>query len=209
MKTLKTIVITIIVAVLAAIAYAYSGLHDVRATTRHGAVAEWVLSTTVEKSVARRAKEVDVPDLEDERLRLAGINDYEAMCVDCHGAPGKDAAPVGEGLNPHPPDLGDAAEEHTAAELFWITKHGVRMTGMPAWGRTHDDEDLWPVVSFMQALPTLDAAGYQAMLERAKGMGHHAGEEDAHEHSHGEETEQSDPVSGAGDHDHHDHDHAH
>ena len=45
---------------------------------------------------------------------------------------------------------------------------------MPAWGATHDDEALWPVVAFMMALPKLDAEGYQALLESAENAGHHA-----------------------------------
>ena len=193
MRTLKTILITIVLALLAGIAYVYSGFHDVSATTRHNRFASWGLSMTVDKSVARRAKEVAVPDLDDETLRLTGINDYEAMCVDCHGAPGKDAAAVGEGLNPSPPDLAHSAQELSAAELFWVTKHGIRMTGMPAWGRTHDDKDLWPVVAFMQALPKLDEKAYRSMLAKAEGLGHHPPQDDA----------------GTDDHAHGDHDHSH
>ena len=67
----------------------------------------------------------------------------------------------------------------TPAELFWVTKHGIRMTGMPAWGATHDDDALWPVVAFMTALPQLDGVGYKTLLEKADGIGHHATDEGA------------------------------
>jgi len=67
----------------------------------------------------------------------------------------------------------------TPAELFRVTKHGIRMTGMPAWGATHDDDALWPVVAFMTALPQLDADGYKALLAKAGGIGHHASDEGA------------------------------
>ena len=67
------------------------------------------------------------------------------------------------------------------AELFWVTKHGIKMTGMPAWGATHDDEALWPVVALMTELPHLDAARYRALLASAGDMGHHeVGNDDGH-----------------------------
>ena len=55
-----------------------------------------------------------------------------------------------------------------------MTKNGIKMTGMPAWGVTHDDDAIWPVVAFITKLPELDATQYQALLAHAKGMGHHA-----------------------------------
>jgi hypothetical protein len=81
----------------------------------------------------------------------------------------------------------------TAAELFWVTKHGIRMTGMPAWGRTHEDDTLWPVVALMTALPELDAAEYDDMLNRAEGLGHHAGDAAENGHAHGVDDENQAP----------------
>ncbi len=48
---------------------------------------------------------------------------------------------------------------------------------MPAWGATHDDDSIWPVVAFMRKLPGLDKAGYEEMLNNAAGYGHHAADE--------------------------------
>ncbi len=175
---MKTIVMTIVVSALltlaVAVAFIYSGVYDVSASTQHSAVSNWAMATTMRFSVARRAKGLDVPDLSDKALQLAGVNDFEAMCVGCHGAPGKQPGSTGQGLNPAAPDLQQIASERTPAELFWVTKHGIRMTGMPAWGATHDDDALWPVVALMTALPDLDATTYQNLLGRAEGQGHHA-----------------------------------
>jgi hypothetical protein len=139
-----------------------------------------------------------VPDLDDEALVLAGINDFDSMCIDCHGAPGKSPAAVGQGLNPSAPDLAESAGEMTPAELFWVTKHGIRMTGMPAWGATHDDGSIWPVIAFMTKLPGLDEAGYLEMLNAAMGHGHHSDDSVVEEHS---QTE-SDEAAGSESHDH-------
>ncbi|MDH5621663.1 MAG: cytochrome c [Gammaproteobacteria bacterium] len=190
MKTiLKTIVATLSLTGAAAVAYVYSGLYDVSASTPHSGLANWAMSTTMRASIERRAGDIPVPNVNDDALIRAGVNDFEAMCVDCHGAPGKARGPVGKGLNPQAPDLREAAQQRTPAELFWATKHGIKMTGMPAWGATHDDESLWPVVALMVALPELDAKSYGELLASAEGHGHHSNdntEGSAMPHDHGE-----------------------
>ncbi len=97
---------------------------------------------------------------------------------------------MGQGLNPPAPDLAEEAAEMTPAELFWVTKNSIRMTGMPAWGATHDDESIWPVVAFMTRLPDMDESAYQELLASAEGQGHHAEDAAGEEHSH-DETEES------------------
>lgn len=172
MKTLTTVLIAGLVAVIGAIGFAYSGIYDVGADSPHGGLAAWLLSTTSHASVERRASGVTVPDLSGPELLAAGASDFDAMCAGCHGAPGREPGAVGAGLNPRPPDLAQAALHMTPAELFWVTKHGIKMTGMPAWGVTHDDAALWPVVAFMTRLPELEADAYRSLV--ASALGHHA-----------------------------------
>lgn len=199
---MKTILVTLGVAALAAsvavLLFVYSGIYDVSASSPHGSVSRWLLETTTHVSVERRADQVEVPALDDRSMVLAGVNDFEQMCVQCHGSPGKVPGAVGQGLNPPAPALSESAAEMTAAELFWITKHGIRMTGMPAWGATHEDDALWPVVAFMATLPDLDQAAYAEMLESAAGLGHHANDagrtsdsQTGHESPHTHDDDQS------------------
>jgi mono/diheme cytochrome c family protein len=176
MKTVTTVVVVVLVVVASALAMIVSGFYHVGASVPHGGFTSWALHTTMARSVARRAADIPVPDLSTEEMRLAGINDFEAMCAVCHTAPGTQASGLARGLNPPAPDLAQSAEELSPQELFWVTKHGIRMTGMPAWGTTHSDEEIWPVVAFMRTLPGLRVAQYREMLEAAKGRGHHAGE---------------------------------
>ena len=187
---LLIVLIIAIIAVLGTIGFAYSGIYNVGASVSHGGFVDWLLSTTSHASIERRAGEIEVPDLDSEDLVLAGINDFDSMCAACHGGPGKDPEAMGQGLNPPAPDLAKEAADMTPAELFWVTKNGIRMTGMPAWGATHDDESIWPVVAFMTRLPELDESEYQQMLAAAEGRGHHAEDAAGEEHSH-EETEES------------------
>ena len=160
--------------VVVAFAFVYSGYINVAATEKHDPVSSWILETARNKSIEARTSTIEVPDLEDKSLQLAGINDFDSMCAGCHTAPGRKPSPLAIGLNPPAPDLGKAALKESPEKLFWITKNGIRMTGMPAWGITHDDTDIWPVVAFLQVLPDLDDHSYRDMLNKAAGHGHHA-----------------------------------
>jgi mono/diheme cytochrome c family protein len=196
MKTrLVTLSVTVLVSMAGGIFFIYSGIYDVSASTPHLALTKWAVSSTMQASVEQRAKKIEVPDWQKEELILEGINDFEAMCVTCHGAPGKKPGPLGKGLNPQAPDLQRSAEHLTAAELFWVTKHGIKMTGMPAWGATHDDDSLWPVVALMTALPDLNAETYADLLIQAGDMGHHASDKSDEGHSH-EEREAGNEIHG-------------
>lgn len=202
MNILMTLVIVAVLAVIGTIGFAYSGFYDVSASSPHSGLVSWLLSTTSHASIERQASRVSVPDLSDTALAREGVNDFDAMCVGCHGAPGKNPEAMGRGLNPPAPDLAETAAHMNSAELFWVTKHGIKMTGMPAWGATHDDDALWPVVAFMTLLPELDADAYQALLASATGMGHHAESDDDETHEHSGTT-----PAAAVPHDHSTHDH--
>ena len=162
------------------LAFIYSGLADVAATSPHWPITGWFLATTMETSVRRHARGIAPPASvgDDDRVR-EGAPAYDAMCASCHGAPGRDPGVVGRGLNPEPPVLAKEAEGWSPSEIFWVTSHGIRMTGMPAFGPTHTDEELWVVVALVKRLPRLSAADYRALLP--------PGGEDEHGHGHSHE----------------------
>src|SRR5207248_10259049 len=101
-------------------------------------------------------------------------------------APGKERGEVGQGLNPRPPSLSDAAPGWTPSELFWIVKNGIRMTGMPALGPTHEDDRIWAIISFVEQLPSMTPAEYQQRQSPSpRGAPHpHEHHGDHHEHAH-------------------------
>ena len=100
MKKLSTLALTVVIIMLGVIGFAYSGFYDVGASSSHSGVVDWLLSTTSHASIERRADAVEVPDLDDEGLVLAGVNDFNSMCIGCHGGPGTEPAAMGQGLNP-------------------------------------------------------------------------------------------------------------
>jgi mono/diheme cytochrome c family protein len=107
------------------------------------------------------------PDLS--RADLAeGAEHYAAMCIMCHGGPGNEPPNyIGLGLNPTPPDLQEAAGDWKPGEVYWIIEHGIKMTGMPAFGKTHSPEQLTNITAFVVKMPTMTVEEYM----RLKGTG--------------------------------------
>ena len=179
MKALAALGLAVGLAAVAALVGVFLGLAPVAATTPHWGATQWVLHTAMERAVRREARRIAVPDDLDDPARVrAGASAYDAMCAGCHGAPGAPAGILAEGLLPPPPELAREAGAWSAAELFWITKHGVRMTGMPAFGPTHSDEELWDVVALLRRLPELSSAAWGDLTGETGG-------DDGHGHDHG------------------------
>jgi mono/diheme cytochrome c family protein len=119
------------------------------------------------QSIATRARDVVVPnDLDDPKRIAAGATEYEEMCSGCHLAPGMKKTEISQGLYPRAPEL--SRRSHlTPSEEFWVVKHGIKLTGMAAWGKTHDDALLWDVVAFLRKLPELSAEQYRILVDNA------------------------------------------
>lgn len=148
-------------------AYLFFGGYDVAATVPHWGVVTWVLDGTMDHSVEAHAESVKAPDLSDQSMIRAGAQKYHEMCETCHGGPGAESSPIGKGLYPQPPNLIESAREMSPAEIFWVTKNGIKMTGMPSFGKTHDDAKLWKIVAFVADLPVLSTGDYRSMLQPA------------------------------------------
>jgi mono/diheme cytochrome c family protein len=179
MKTLITVVLTLAIAAVIGLVLVYAGTVSVAADEPHSGLTTRLLETARERSVARGARAIAVPDnLADPQVIAKGAGEYAEMCTGCHLAPGMKETEMRTGLRPSPPDFAAAASRSSAAEQFWVIKHGIKMTGMPAWGLTHDDERLWSMVAFLQKLPGLSESDYRALVESGEG-GHHHDEEQA------------------------------
>jgi len=138
----------------------YAGFYDISATDQHLAPTYWLLDTGLRESVKRRADEIAVPPLND---RERGFAIYREHCVRCHGAPGVAPEPFALGMTPTPANLAYTATHWKPAELFWATKHGIKMTGMPAWKYRLSDDDIWAVVAFLKTLPLLSPVDYRKL----------------------------------------------
>jgi mono/diheme cytochrome c family protein len=153
--------------VAAAAVAIYAGLYNVAADIPHTQPVYWLFDTVRQRSVAARARDIVVPnDLDDTNRISKGAGQYAEMCSGCHLAPGMKRTEISRGLYPRAPEL-RRKTDLTPAEQFWIVKHGVKMTGMPAWGVTHEDELLWDVVAFVRKLPELTPEQYEALVKNA------------------------------------------
>jgi ketosteroid isomerase-like protein/mono/diheme cytochrome c family protein len=179
---MKTLIITFAAAVLAlaaGAAFVHFGLFDISADTPHSRPVHWLVETVRERSIAMRSRNIQVPPLDDPALIAQGASDYSAMCTGCHLAPGMDQdSEMRAGLYPQPPNLSKPSDL-SPAEMFWTIKHGVKMTAMPAWGKTHDDPRMWAMVALIQKLPDMSLQQYQALADAGGG----------HSHAHGSGSE--------------------
>jgi mono/diheme cytochrome c family protein len=182
--------------VFAAIAL-YSGAYNFAADDAHWGLTTRIIETARERSIAGRSDEIATPaNMQDAKVIASGAGEYAEMCAGCHLAPGMKDTEMRAGLYPKPPNLVDHGAHRPAAQQFWIIKHGLKMTGMPAWGLTHDDERIWSMVAFLQKLPGLTPEAYRELVESGEG-GHHHDEDEAHEHGPTEGEEKSSAATAA------------
>ena len=150
-----------------AAAAVYAGVYDIGADAPHTKPTFWMIQQLRDRSIAVRAKNIPPPaDLDDPKRIATGAGLYTEMCSGCHLGPGLEKTEISQGLYPQAPDL-SRATGRTPSEQFWMIKHGVKMTAMPAWGRTHDDELIWDMVAFVRQLPRMSPQQYQATIRSA------------------------------------------
>lgn len=156
-----------IVVVLGAAAFVYLGGYNIAADAPHTAVVRSFLDTVRERSIAVRARGIEPPaDLNSPARVAAGAGLYGEMCASCHLGPGVERSELSQGLYPQAPELARMGV-HDPAEAFWIIKHGVKLTAMPAWGKTHPDPLIWDMVAFVGKLPSLTPEQYNQLVASA------------------------------------------
>lgn len=162
-----------------------SGAWNVGATAGPGTAEAVLAGFTVDRSVAMRAPTGDNPVAGQPQAVVDGLHHYREMCIGCHGGPGIKPDEFALGLNPAAPDLDDEVSDLTDGQLFWIVKHGIRMTGMPAFAPTHSDDDIWKIVAAVRSLDHL-SADQLAILKQS--------EAEEHEHAAAEKPAQAAPA---------------
>ena len=193
-KKMKLIVVTILgvlfVEGITLLIGAYSGIPDVAATTPEAAIVRWFFNTTKDRSISMRAKKIAAPSLGDSAQIALGFDHYHEMCVTCHGAPGRKPDELAQGLNPHAPNLAFSTRDMEPSEMFLVIRDGIKMTGMPGFGPTHSDSEIWAIVSFIQRLQTMSADQYGKFQKEGITIPGHTMEESSampKKHHHGSE----------------------
>ncbi len=170
MKYLLSIIVVAIFLIVAVAIFVWSGRYNVAATVPHWRITAWLMEEALNRSIIFHSREIQPPSLKDSKSVKIGFREYHAMCRLCHGAPGYPQTDWAEGLYPKPPDLGSKKiAQLSDAELYWVVKNGIKMTGMPGFGPTHDEEELWAMVAFVKRTPNIQAKEYEAMVREAEG----------------------------------------
>ncbi|MGB4074530.1 c-type cytochrome [Pseudomonas sp.] len=199
-RTITTLVAAGVVGSAAVLAGAYSGLVNVGADDPHFPAVHAFLTMARDRSIEVRSRDIEVPKLDDPAIIRAGAGNYNSMCIGCHLAPGVAQTELSQSLYPAPPNLAKIGIDGSPSAAFWVIKHGIKASGMPAWGKSMEDEYIWGMVAFLNQLPKMDATQYQALVASSSGHQHGGGETQMHNHEgqHGN-TEGSEDHHGSGD----------
>ncbi|MCW9023109.1 MAG: cytochrome c [Gammaproteobacteria bacterium] len=184
MKIAVSIILFVVFSLIGITVFAFSGILNVSAISKEPAAIRWVLENTRKYSVRSRADDIKTQALVNEYTVSAGARAFNDMCAGCHGAPGKSSFLGARDMNPPPPNLSEVAPNRSDKELFWVVKNGIRMTGMPAWGPSHTDMQLWELVAFIKKLPEMTPDKYMSLVENTQNDGHD------HEHSETNKTDE-------------------
>lgn len=142
---------------------AWSGVISLAANVPHFAPVEWFIHWTYENSVRTQARKVAEPATDAAGL-VSAAGHFATSCASCHGAPGERPSPVMQAAAVKAPDLGVNAKKWSDRELFWIIKHGVKYTPMPAWPTQERDDEVRRMVAFVRLLPGMSPARYRALV---------------------------------------------
>jgi mono/diheme cytochrome c family protein len=160
-----TLVGALAVLAMGGVAFIGSGVYNIGADDHHTKIVLAIIEQLRDRSIAGRSKSIEVHYVEDPQRIVRGAQRYAALCVDCHLAPGVTKSDIRQGLYPHPPNL--AQEElQQAQRAFWIVKHGIKMSAMPAWGKSLDDDTIWDVVAFVRKMPDMTPETYQQLSQQ-------------------------------------------
>jgi mono/diheme cytochrome c family protein len=169
MRILAMIGALAIVVGIGAAAFFFGGFYSVAGTAEDPAIVTWALTQVRNASIERHAQDQPPASINDPAGVQAGAKAFAAHgCANCHGAPGVNWTKFSEGLHPDPPDLKDVVDHRSPAQLFWVVRNGINMTGMPSFKLAGaSDEDIWSIVAFLKKLPSVSEADYKAWTTTA------------------------------------------
>ena len=145
----------------------YTGVYTIGADAPHYKPVAMMLDQVRERAIKHHARNIVPPaDLDDPKRVTIGAGLYNEMCTSCHLAPGMEASDLSKGLYPQAPELARGTN-HTAAEQFWIIKHGIKLSAMPAWGQSHTDDLMWDMVAFLRKLEKMSPDQYKTAVANA------------------------------------------
>ena len=127
----------------------------------------WAARTSLRATLKAEASKQPNPLPASDANLLSGIKLYEQNCAVCHGVANAEPSNVAKGLYQRPPQLAkDGVEDDPAGVTYWKIDHGIRFTGMPAFGKTLSERQLWQltlVLEHMDRLPSAPERAWKAL----------------------------------------------
>jgi mono/diheme cytochrome c family protein len=164
MRTIGKLLLLPALGALAAGIILAAGLVNFSAMKPAGRLEERFATFALNRSIGRHAPRVANPLGRSPEAAAAGLVLFRTHCVVCHGAPGVDPTEGGASLNPPAPGLTLArVQARSDGELRWIVSNGIRMTGMPAFGASRSEEEVWQLVAALRRLPRLSPEERQVL----------------------------------------------
>jgi mono/diheme cytochrome c family protein len=164
-KPTLTVVVVLFLGALGAALFVASGFYNIGADDHHTKATLTLITQLRDRSIQARLGSIQPQLAATPAMIQSGAEHYAALCVGCHLAPGVTKSDLRTGLYPHPPNL--AQEDlQESRRTFWIVKHGIKMSAMPAWGKTLDDAAIWDVVAFVRKMPGMTPEDYQQLARR-------------------------------------------
>ena len=157
------VVLTLAVLALGVYVGVEHGLMPANADASPSRLERWMAKASLRATIAREAPKTPNPlPLNDANL-VAGIKLYGENCIVCHGASDAAASNVARGLYQHAPQLAkDGVEDDPDGVTYWKVDHGIRLTGMPSFGRALQERQLWQLTLFLKHMDHLSPVAEKA-----------------------------------------------
>ena len=158
------VALTIGVALIGAYSLVQSGLIPANADAKPGWLETWMARTSLDATLSREAPKDQNPVALTDQDLLEGVHLFAKNCAVCHGSAKGDASasPIAKGLYQKPPQLAtDGVEDDPEGVSFWMIKHGIRLTGMPSFGDSLSDRQIWTLALFLKHMDKLPPAVQQ------------------------------------------------
>lgn len=163
------VIATLVILALVAGAFIWSGAYPIGADRPHLPLTTKLINTLRDRATEGAAASIVVPALDGPAKIAEGAAHYDAMCTGCHQVPGEPESELRNDLYPQPPNLAKEGIDNPG-EAFWIIKHGLKLTAMPAWGKTRTDAQIWTLVAFLNRVPKATPAQYAQWVNQGKQM---------------------------------------
>jgi mono/diheme cytochrome c family protein len=164
------VIVTLLVLVLGGLSVATLGLLPTSADATPSRLERRIVTSALDASMERHAPRVSSPIPPTDENLIDGMRVYTMNCAGCHGTLDNKPSPLGNSFYPPVPQLILDPPDDPEWHLYFDIRTGIRYTGMPAWGKTLPDQDIWKVTAFLSRIQKLPP-GVQDYWKKSFGVG--------------------------------------